>query len=793
VDLIRNEISFDRDVTISVFETTIRVLGGLLSAHVLLADKVVPEAPESWAYDDELLHLAEDLAERLLPAFETETGIPYHRVNLRHGVERSESRKTCTAAAGTLLVEFGVLSRLTGRRVFEDKARTALFALWERRNPSTGLVGNTINVQTGQWLLSKTGSGPGVDSFFEYLQKASVLLDHPASPFYRENGEFIKVSDVPDKATPSHDGDITDRTHASSHGASSTGRAAHHTNNEKADNYRAESTSSSSSRSSSSSSRSSTTTSSSSSTGGGEGASAPQALGSAFEEAVRKVDEHLSFGPWHIEVDMNVGRDQPLQYSVSALQAFWPGLLASTGRLEAASESFDAFYSLWRNNRAMPEEVDLLTRSTTYYGKGYYLRPELAESAMVLYHKTREAKYVRAAARIMRDIETRCRVACGYATLRSVHAKQDGFNREDRMDSYFIAETLKYLYLTFDMAARNSTQISTLGESPIFSTEGHLFFLKNASVFDHLSSSLSASPLDDPLSPKPALNSSVAGATCPGHQGGPSTTTTTPSRDSQRPEFITARVNVESVLTPYISAPVQVPAGHSNARRSDFVLAPAAFGRAVAGDLEAHVILVKAEPLDSCDTIRNSEEILRAQKLASDLRLSDGRSLAVAVVAARGGCSFVHKVANIANATLGRVETVIIVNRRADGDELHTMVDDGTLHQEGPLLGYVRGLMAPYSFMSFFKQIGFPIMPGLPHARAYHQSHYAVAHLAGARRHLDSKQSPRGAAYSDRSKPGQRAPSQAPFVQDFLIGEVAKLFEHLFASSPATGAVKEDL
>ena len=61
-----------------------RVLGGLLSAHMLIIDKEQPFGdltPDF--YDNELLYLAHDLASRLMPAFEgTGTGIPYPRVSL---------------------------------------------------------------------------------------------------------------------------------------------------------------------------------------------------------------------------------------------------------------------------------------------------------------------------------------------------------------------------------------------------------------------------------------------------------------------------------------------------------------------------------------------------------------------------------------------------------------------------------------------------------------------------------------------------------------------------------------
>lgn len=76
--LIKSFVSFKRDVTISVFETVIRVLGGLLSAHMISLK--LERQGFDLGYDGMfLLDLAQDLADRLLPAFDTPTGIPYHR------------------------------------------------------------------------------------------------------------------------------------------------------------------------------------------------------------------------------------------------------------------------------------------------------------------------------------------------------------------------------------------------------------------------------------------------------------------------------------------------------------------------------------------------------------------------------------------------------------------------------------------------------------------------------------------------------------------------------------------
>ncbi|KAJ1552377.1 ER degradation-enhancing alpha-mannosidase-like protein 1, partial [Cladochytrium tenue] len=113
VRLTLEHVSFDVDSRVSVFEATIRMLGGLLAAHQLAAD------PHSnvflSGYRSGLLDLALDLGHRLLPAFETPTGIPYSR----RGVLPEENNDTCTACAGTLILEFGVLGRLSGIPTFE--------------------------------------------------------------------------------------------------------------------------------------------------------------------------------------------------------------------------------------------------------------------------------------------------------------------------------------------------------------------------------------------------------------------------------------------------------------------------------------------------------------------------------------------------------------------------------------------------------------------------------------------------------------------------------------------------
>lgn len=166
-------LSFDVDRTVSVFETNIRVLGGLLTAHLLATDPKTGYSVDG--YSDGLLDLALDLGKRLLPAFETPTGIPYGSINLKRGVEEDENPITSTACAGTLSLEFGFLSRLSGDERFEKAALRSMRALWSRRSP-LGLVGAHIHTHTGEWTQADAGVGTAIDSFYEYLLKAYVLF-----------------------------------------------------------------------------------------------------------------------------------------------------------------------------------------------------------------------------------------------------------------------------------------------------------------------------------------------------------------------------------------------------------------------------------------------------------------------------------------------------------------------------------------------------------------------------------------------------------------------------------------
>jgi mannosidase alpha-like ER degradation enhancer 2 len=74
-----------------------------------------------------------------------------------------------------LLLEFGTLSKLTGRPIFYEKAKRALVETFKRRSP-LGLVGEGINVETGAWTSTDSHVSGGIDSYYEYLWKCWLLF-----------------------------------------------------------------------------------------------------------------------------------------------------------------------------------------------------------------------------------------------------------------------------------------------------------------------------------------------------------------------------------------------------------------------------------------------------------------------------------------------------------------------------------------------------------------------------------------------------------------------------------------
>jgi hypothetical protein len=436
---------FDVDSKVQVFETVIRGVGGLLSAHLFAAGelpisgyeprlaktflKSKPKAgeipaiawPNGFRYDGQLLRLALDLAQRLLPAFFTATGMPYPRVNLRSGISfyqnsplngatdsdfvqdgAPETTETCSAGAGSLVLEFTVLSRLTGDPRFEQLAKRAFWAVWSRRS-SIGLIGAGVDAENGQWIGPYSGIGAGSDSFFEYALKSHILLSGHETP------------------------NLTMPT-----------RQPHESWLDPNTIYNPLSIEENSS----------------------------EAFLEAWHEAHAAIKRHLYTGTHHPHyVNAHLVTGSPQAFWIDSLGAYYPGLLTLAGEVEEAIETNLLYTALWTRYAALPERWSVRDGQVEG-GLGWWPgRPEFIESNYHLYRATRDPWYLHVGEMVLEDIKRRCWTECGWSGLQDVRTGE----KSDRMESFFLGETAKYLYLLFD----TDHPLNSLDAAYVFTTEGH--------------------------------------------------------------------------------------------------------------------------------------------------------------------------------------------------------------------------------------------------------------------------------------------------------------------------------
>ncbi|HEY7159706.1 MAG TPA: glycoside hydrolase family 47 protein [Acidobacteriota bacterium] len=349
-EFVVKNLNFDHDISVKNFEITIRILGGLLSTYQITNDK-------------RLLSLAEDLGNRLLPVFQSPTGLPYMFINLKTGVVTGA--ETNPAEIGTLLIEFGTLSKLTKKQIYYDKAKKALVELYNRRS-EIGLVGSTMNVETGKWIDTTSHISGGIDSYYEYLLKCARLFDD------KDCEKMWKTS---------------------------------------------------------------------------------------LDALNKYLAQETETGFWYGSVDMNSGKRITTHFG--ALDAFFPAVLALSGDLNRAKKLQDSAYKMWTTFGIEPEEIDYTTMKITY--DGYALRPEIIESAYYLYTYTKDPRYLEMGRTFLKSLMQYCKTDSGYAALKSVATKE----KKDDMESFFFAETLKYLYLLF--APADTLDLSKV----VFNTEAH--------------------------------------------------------------------------------------------------------------------------------------------------------------------------------------------------------------------------------------------------------------------------------------------------------------------------------
>ena len=170
-------LNYDQDQEVNTFETTIRMLGGLLSAHYLSTTfpELAPLADddEGAAGEDLYLEKAKDLADRLMGAFDSPSGVPFASVNLKTlaGIpSHDDGGASSTAEAATLQLELKYLSKLTGETYYWEKAEKVMKVI-DDNGMEDGLLPIYIYAHSGTFRGENIRLGSRGDSYYEYLIK----------------------------------------------------------------------------------------------------------------------------------------------------------------------------------------------------------------------------------------------------------------------------------------------------------------------------------------------------------------------------------------------------------------------------------------------------------------------------------------------------------------------------------------------------------------------------------------------------------------------------------------------
>jgi len=415
---VADKLSFERDGNFSTFETTIRVLGGLLSAYHLSRE------------DPVFLEKAEELGTRILPVFETESGLPLSLINLalREGVpDRDTNGYISTAEASTLQLEFRYLAYLTDEDTYWEKAEKVMAVLKASATPS-GLASIFVDSKLGRYQTSSIRLGSRGDSYYEYLLK-QYLQTNQTEFVYREmydtamtgihthlvkrglfsqllyiaelNPERTQNGELGWRLTPKQDHLVCFLGGSLMLGATTSGALVHNV-------------------------------------------SIPPRTDELTEQGERD---------WLTGVE--------LIDTCMATHDTQTGLAPEIAHFRILGDGLDNSMAPadWYIKGARPN-------APPPFDARYILRPETVESIFIAFRLTGDPKYRDYGWAIFQAIEKHCRIPTGgYASV--INVDQVPVEYDDKMETFLMSETLKYLYLLFA-----DSSVLPLNEY-VFNTEAH--------------------------------------------------------------------------------------------------------------------------------------------------------------------------------------------------------------------------------------------------------------------------------------------------------------------------------
>ncbi|XKL59628.1 hypothetical protein PGB90_000644 [Kerria lacca] len=380
---IENKFSFDHySDDVNLFEVTIRILGGLLSAY-------------HFSHDGLFLEKAADLGERLLPCFtKSPSPIPFSDINLASRIAHVPkwSPDSSTSEVTTLQLEFRDLSRCTKDSKFEEVAFNVTKHVHNLKKPY-GLVPIFINPNTGQFNSdSEIKIGARGDSYYEYLLKQWLQTGKTIDFLKDDYIEAIKgITEKLVKVTPNKHfvfiGELKARSHLFS----------------------------------------------------------------------PKMDHLTCYLPGTLALGVYNG--MPEEHMRLAEQ-----LLETCYHMYADQPTFLAPEISYFNYEEKSVGPDMYVQQRDTHN---LLRPEFIESLWVMYQITGDVTYQDWGWRVFQAIERYSKVANGYTSIANV-LDPNNTKPKDLMESFFMSETLKYLFLLFS-SNRHFLNL----EKYVMNSEGH--------------------------------------------------------------------------------------------------------------------------------------------------------------------------------------------------------------------------------------------------------------------------------------------------------------------------------
>jgi mannosyl-oligosaccharide alpha-1,2-mannosidase len=413
LNFIQSEVDFRMaDGLVDPFETTIRYLGAMVSLVELGDAGIIPNNLMSAVRRSGILKKSSGLANSILRAFDTRTSLPWPRIDFVTGLFNVDEKAIGPARAGTNFLELCTLSKLTEDPIYCSKATQSWASLVRNHyiEELPGLLDGRISLETGAPVGLNRSWDSGHDSYYEYLLKANLLLPHSQNAkIYRDR--WLQAA----QAVRSN---LTSRSAATPHHFMS----------------------------------------------------------------------HLYLGkwsgPWYINEMSHLGFFAPGTLLLGGRHLQRPDLVVlGQAILEGARhvykstptglapEVFSWEPASGTRNGTFDPQTEQQRQQLNQNGfwvvdPRYKLRPEYAESLFYAFRTTGEKRYRDWAWDVFLALEAHCKTTFGYAGLQDVmNPKSD---KIDHTESYFAAETLKYLYLIFE-----DVSVLSLDEW-IFTTEGHL-------------------------------------------------------------------------------------------------------------------------------------------------------------------------------------------------------------------------------------------------------------------------------------------------------------------------------